>query len=145
LRKRTGKFSPEQIVSALRASGGIRLAAAKMLKSSPSTISNYIDRFPEIREALADICAEKLDIAESILLKAMANNHNPALQFQAAKYYLGKLGADRGYGPAHTKPRVDEHPPRYDVSRLTADESELLLTLINKPLWIPTPRHDAQK
>jgi len=116
-----------------------------MLKCSPSSISNYIDRFPEIQEALADICAEKLDIAESILLKTMGNEHSPALQLQAAKFYLGKLGTKRGYGLAPAKPFAAKNSSNYDLSRLSAEEREVLLTLINKAYVGPDAEKDGKE
>lgn len=126
------RFKPEQIVAALRASGGIRLVAARMLKCSPSSISNYIDRFPEINDALADICSENLDIAESILLKSMACDDKPGLQLQAAKYYLRKRGSSRGYGPASRTLVKKNSASKYDVARLSSEEQQLLNSLLSK-------------
>lgn len=128
-RRQKSKFSPELVISALRNSGGIKLGAARMLGCSPSTVANYIDRFPEVAAASKEIINEGLDIAESVILRVMRRDDNPRLQFRAAIFYLRTQGASRGYGRA----RGDKHTAAaYDYSLLDPEERALLKRLLDK-------------
>lgn len=130
-RRKKTKFSSEQVISALRNSAGVKLSAARMLGCSPSTVANYIDRFPEVAAASKEIIDEGLDIAESVILRGMKRDDNPRLQFRAAITYLRAHGASRGYGRArgHKQPAA-----RYDYSRLEPEERALLKKLLDKAL-----------
>lgn len=131
--KRTSKdrFTPAQIIAALEASGGIRLAAARMLRCSPSTIANYIDRYPDIAEACHAIEDEHLDIAETVVLKSMARDDKPAVQLKAATHYLKSKGRERGYGGG-SGIRAKKTRCTYDLSRLSSDELSVLQRLLKK-------------
>ncbi|MTD93115.1 hypothetical protein GIW81_02065 [Hyphomicrobium sp. xq] len=97
------KFSPAQVIAALEASAGIRLGAAQVLRCSPTTVTNYVERYPDVKAALAEILENRLDIAEGVIIKRIADDRNPAVQSNAAQFYLKMMGASRGYGAA---PRV---------------------------------------
>ncbi len=116
------------MIAALRAGGGIRLQAARILGCSPSTITNYIGRHPEVAEAEKEITEECLDIAETIVVKTLGRDDKPSLQFRAAKYYLGKKGQDRGYTTRKTRALEDE----YDLTRLSLEEQRTLRALLHK-------------
>lgn len=122
------KFSPNKIIEALKASAGINLRAARMLRCSPSTIANYVDRYPEIAEAKSEIEAEILSIAETVLLKHMKSDERPALQLSAAKYYLRTRGRSRGYGGVNATNIED----LLDFSKLTPGEANILRILLKK-------------
>jgi hypothetical protein len=129
-RRAKDRFTPAQVIAALQAGGGIRLAAARMLRCSPSTIANYIDRYPDIAEACREIEHEHLDIAETVVLKNMARDDNPRLQLKAAIFYLKNRGKDLGYGGG--KPRAREACCIFDFSRLSNDELTTLQELLKK-------------
>lgn len=131
--KRTPKdrFTPGQIIAALEASGGIRLGAARMLRCSPSTIANYIDRYPDIAEACREIEHAHLDIAETVVLKCMARDDKPALQLKAAMHYLKTKGKELGYGSSRST-HSKKDSCRYDFSRLSSDELIILEKLLKK-------------
>lgn len=129
------KFTPAQVIAALEASGGINVAAARMLRCSPSTITNYVARYPEIAQAKKEIEFERLDLAETIVIKRMMSEANLSLQLRAAMFYLKKKGADRGYG-AHTTYDVLQHP-RYDFSQLSGEEFKTLDQLLAKAKKAP--------
>ena len=97
LGKPNDKYTPAQVIAALENSAGIRMGAAQMLKCSPSTISNYVDKYPEVKAALDEILENRLDIAESIILKRMSDDKHKTLQFNAACFYLKTKGKQRGY------------------------------------------------
>ncbi len=124
------RFTQDQVIAALRAGGGIRLQAARILGCSPSTITNYIGRHAEVAEAEKEITQECLDIAETIVIKALGRDDAPSLQFRAAKYYLGKKGQDRGYTTRKTNGKALEE--KYDLSRLSPEEHRTLLALLHK-------------
>lgn len=92
------RFTPGQIVAALDLSGGIYSGAAKRLKCSPSTVANYVRRHADIRRAKERIENERLDMAEALLFRRMADDSQPLAQVKAAMYYLSAHGASRGYG-----------------------------------------------
>lgn len=129
------KFTPAQVIAALSASGGINIAAARMLKCAPSTIANYVARYPEIAQAKKEIEFERLDLAETIVIKRMMSEANLSLQLRAAMFYLKKKGVDRGYG-VHTTYDVLQDP-RYDFSQLSEEEFKTLDQLLAKAKKAP--------
>lgn len=88
----TEKFTPAQIIAALRAAGGIKLGAALKLKCSPQTIHNYIARYPEIAAEIPKIKEDTLDLAETKLIEKVGKG-----DMQAIKFYLETQGRERGY------------------------------------------------
>ena len=123
------KFTVEQIADALRESAGIRSAAARKLGCSPSTITNYVERHPDLSKVESDIVESNLDKAETQLLKAIASGNMTAIIF-----YLKCKGKHRGYmdrtriegkggGPVLVKP---------DLSALTDDDLKKLRQMANK-------------
>lgn len=98
-----------------------------MLRCSPSTITNYVDRYADIAEACLEIEHTNRDIAETILLKTMARDDKPRLQFKAATYYLKNR---QRFGRGNGKPK--EARCRFDFSRLSNDELNTLQRLLKK-------------
>src|SRR5689334_3324767 len=88
----TEKFTVEQVEAALRASAGIRSAAAVKLSCAPSTITNYIERHPVLHEVEREILDQNLDLAETKLLTAIRDGNLTAVIF-----YLKTKGKARGY------------------------------------------------
>lgn len=130
------RFTPQQVIAALEASGGVNLAAAKMLGCAPSTIANYLARYPEIADAKVEIEFEKLDIAETVVVRRMLSDANPVLQLRAAMFYLTRRGAARGYskgrGASATKFRIEES---IDASALSPEERQTFEELLAKVKW----------
>ena len=125
--KRIPKFTVQQIAEALRESAGIRSAAARKLGCSPSTITNYVERHPDLSKTEADIVESNLDKAETQLLEAIASGNLTAIIF-----YLKCKGKHRGYmegtqiegsggGPVVVKP---------DLSSLTDDDLKKIREMI---------------
>jgi hypothetical protein len=85
-------FKPEQIEAALRATAGIRSAAAAKLGCSPNTVTNYIRRYKSLQVAEAEILDINIDIAEGKLLTAIKRG-----DIRAVRFYLETKGAHRGY------------------------------------------------
>jgi hypothetical protein len=99
------KFTQADVIFALEQSAGIRLAAALQLKCSRSTITNYVDRYPEVKAALDEILENQLDIVESKLMKRLRDDANPSVQANCIQFYLKTKGSSRGYGIG-TMPRT---------------------------------------
>ena len=125
--KRIPKFTVEQVAEALRETAGIRSAAARKLGCSPSTITNYVERHPDLSKVESDIVESNLDKAETQLLKAIASGNLTAIIF-----YLKCKGKHRGYiertqiegkggGPVLVKP---------DLSSLTDDDLKKIREMI---------------
>ena len=89
---RRPKFTMAQVADALRASGGIRLSAAKLLQCSRSTITNYIDRSKRLQALEHEIVETNLDIAENALVKGLKDGDKTFVIF-----FLKTKGKHRGY------------------------------------------------
>jgi hypothetical protein len=114
---KTERFSVEQIEAALRASAGIRSAAAVKLGCSPTTIANYLERYPALREVEAEILDQNLDLAETKLLTAIRDGNLTAVIF-----YLKTKGKARGYTERAEVTGADGGP--IDVTKLSDEELE---------------------
>lgn len=96
---RTEKFSLEQVKAALIASGGVYTGAAEKLrqispdgKCSPNTVKGYVERHPTLKAAVEEIADMNLDLAETMLLAAVAKGEAWAVCF-----YLKCKGKQRGW------------------------------------------------
>jgi very-short-patch-repair endonuclease len=88
----TEKFTKDEIRNALIKSNGFTSIAAQNLDCHVSTITNYIAKYPELKDTLKEIREKTLDFAESKLLTHI-NNDN----FNALKFFLQTQGKERGY------------------------------------------------
>jgi hypothetical protein len=102
---RPEKFTPEEIIKALRKHKGLIYLAAKTLGCSAQTIHNYKDHYPEVKEVIESERGLFVDNAENKLAKAVETGEAWAIAL-----VLKTLGKDRGYvekiehggGLAHT-------------------------------------------
>lgn len=102
---RTPRFSMAQIAAALEQSAGIRLGAATLLKCSPTTIKNYVDRSKSLQRLEAEIVERNLDAAEGKVLEAIKDGN-----LTAAIFYLKTKGKHRGYSERHQVEGKDGGP-----------------------------------
>lgn len=86
------KFTPEQIAAALRATRGLLSDAAKQLGCSRQTISDYLERYPELKTVIVEAREAMLDFAEAKLYQHIAEGSERLLQF-----HLQTQGRRRGY------------------------------------------------
>jgi len=142
-RGRPPRFTAAQVIAALEASAGIAAAAARLLRCDAKTLKGYIQRDPEISEALADIIEDRLDAAEASLLKLMTDSTNPHAQLNACMFYLRTKGKDRGYtfgaevtgkngGALETGSRVVFNLAKFSVEDLEELERHALIS-VSKP------------
>lgn len=87
------KYTVEQVLGAIKDTGGIKTEVCQRLNCGRRTIYLYIDRFPEIKEAFEEEEEKVLDMAESSLFAMIQNG-----DLTAIFYYLNNKGRRRGYG-----------------------------------------------
>lgn len=86
------KFTREEVARAILEAKGLVTHAARALECSPATVHNYIARYPELKETIAQARDKQLDYAESRLFDLMATGELGAIIF-----YLKTQGKARGY------------------------------------------------
>lgn len=95
-KKRVGrppKFKPEQVIEALKGTGGILTLAARNLAGSDyRLIRRMIDRYPEVKDVWLQEKEVMIDMAEATILTAIKGG-----DVATAKWYLKLQGGPRGY------------------------------------------------
>jgi hypothetical protein len=86
------KLKPEQVVAALKETGGLVYLAAERLDCVAQTVYNYANRYPAVKEAMKHQKGRRLDTAEASLWKAIL-----AGEAWAVCFYLKTQGKERGY------------------------------------------------
>lgn len=86
------KFTRKQVIDALKATGGFITHAANALGCNYTTIERYIKDDPSIAVEQQQIKENRLDLAESELIKLMKGG-----EYQAVQFYLKYMGRNRGY------------------------------------------------
>lgn len=85
-------FTYEQIKNALIKAKGFISQTAKTLNCSHTTIHNYLERYPELRDVLKEARTEMLDFAENALLSKIKDKDTTSIIF-----FLKTQGKSRGY------------------------------------------------
>lgn len=101
---KSDKFKVETVERALRASGGFVTLAAKKLKTTPKTVYDYLNRYPQLKAVKTEIEEGYLDLGELKLIQQMKSG-----KFDAVKYYLERKGKARGYGK---QPKMEDEAPQ---------------------------------
>ena len=65
------KYTPQEIIDALEVSRGLIAPAARNLGCSRDTIRKYLEEYPEVAKAKADMREAVTDSAESSLYRAI--------------------------------------------------------------------------
>lgn len=86
------RFKPKQVAEALREANGLVTYAARRLGATRKTVYNYINEYPEVKEAHEDARDFILDRAESVLLGKVGQG-----DLTATIFLLKTLGKNRGY------------------------------------------------
>lgn len=123
------KFTPEQVIAALKAKHGMVAFAARALGCTSKTLYNMMNRHPEIAENLVDIRAQMLDLAESALFKQIGLGSLPAITF-----YLRTQGKDRGYVERTQFSGVNLNLSAEDLAKLSDEELNALISRIDSTL-----------
>lgn len=86
-------ISDEEILSAIKDSAGIIHTIAKRLNVCWHTAKKLTEKTEDIKLAYEDEKQKIIDLAESTVINAINSQ-----DVQTAKWYLGLIGRDRGYG-----------------------------------------------
>lgn len=89
---REERYTPDQILTALRHARGMVTAAARVLGCNRQVIYNYKAKYPQIDEVLAEAREQQLDMTELALFRAIDQG-----EAWAIKLYLKTHGRSRGY------------------------------------------------
>lgn len=80
--------------AALRASAGIKAAAAERLGIDRSTMQERVEKSPYLQRVLAEVKETMLDLAEGNVAVAIR-----AKDDKMTRWYLQQQGKERGFGP----------------------------------------------
>jgi len=110
---RPNKRTREEVIAAIKGSGGIKMTIARNLRVSRATLYVYLRKWAGAREALAAEEEEMLDISESVVATNIIlayniqrdkgvdedGNEGPGniVNPSDAKWYLTMKGRERGY------------------------------------------------
>lgn len=86
------RYTAEEVARAIIDSMGVLSVAARKLRCDRSTVVNYINRYPELKQAVTDGRAALVDAAEVGLIANLKRK-----DMSAIKYALSTLGKDRGW------------------------------------------------
>ncbi|HXG94128.1 MAG TPA: hypothetical protein VNN73_17425 [Blastocatellia bacterium] len=86
------KYTPDQVIEAIRKTKGLVTLAAKSLGCDPDTIRNYARRYKSVSAAIREQRESVTDIAEASLFTAIQQGCAWAVCF-----YLKTQGRERGY------------------------------------------------
>ncbi len=86
------RYSPEQVIEALRLAAGIKAEAARKLGCTRATVDAYIKRYPQVREEWIETRETLVDDAQSKLYAAVERQ-----EWRAIRFVLLTLGKDRGF------------------------------------------------
>jgi transposase-like protein len=100
-RKKT-RYTSQEMIDAIQATGGIIAAAARRLGCSRNTVMAWIDKNESVRVAYEDQKQTIGDEMEGRLLKICRTDQH-ADQFKAIRFYLRTIQRDRGYGDKDEK------------------------------------------
>ncbi len=90
---KTNEFTAEQVIEAIKGSGGIVTSIARKMGANWHTAERYIKTYPTIGQAYKDECESVLDMCESSLFTNIKSGDT-----SDAKWFLSKRGKHRGYG-----------------------------------------------
>lgn len=102
---RKERFTAQQVIDAIRDTGGIKVEAARRLGCDWRTVDRYIKNYATVRQAYEQECETVLDLSESIMLKNLQlarrqqDEENTIVDTSDAKWMLSMKGRKRGYAP----------------------------------------------
>lgn len=115
--KKGEKWTPKQMIDALKAASGMVYVAARKLGCDPKTVYNYAKRYPSVQQAIDSERGHFLDTTELALQRAVLAGEGWAVCFT-----LKTLGKERGY----IERRQIEHSGKIDVTKLSDQELDAI-------------------
>lgn len=104
-------YDPKTMAEAIIKAGGIKTAACKLIGCSRETLRKYIEKYPELEEAVRESKSQLLDVAEAQLHKNIRNGHASSIFF-----YLKTIGKNRGYTERQEVSGIDGAPVESKVT-----------------------------
>jgi hypothetical protein len=86
------KHNPDQVIEAIKGTGGIKVTIAKRLDVTRQTVDNYLRKWSTVNDVYIEECESVTDMAEANLIQEIRDRN-----FQAIRFYLQTKGKDRGY------------------------------------------------
>ena len=105
------RYTKDQVLAALEAAGGFITKAAAKLGCSTMTVHNYLNKYPDLREAKLAIDDQYLDLAEEKLLSLIRRGSLGAIIFM-----LKCKGRERGWIERQTITGPDDTPLKIKVT-----------------------------
>jgi hypothetical protein len=90
---RKAQFTAKQVIDALKMTRGMVYLAAESLGCSATTVYNYAEKYPKIKDAIKQQRARTIDLAELQLVNAVQHG-----EMWAVRFALETIGRERGYG-----------------------------------------------
>lgn len=111
------EYKPEQVAAALLEAKGLVSYAAKKLRCADTTVYEYINKYPIVRQAKIDARERMGDAAESKLFNNV-NRGDP----RAVEFYLKTIHKHRGYVERQEVAGVDDRPITVNLNRVPSRE-----------------------
>ena len=112
-------FKPEQVIEAIQEADGFMTYAAKYMGYNRKTISDYIKKYPDIREAhkqANEVLGD--EIAHNLMRLARKKKHRD--HFNALKLIAQTKFKGRGYGSSLDISHEFEVPEGFDINVVNA-------------------------
>lgn len=137
------KFTEDEVVKAVKGSGGFVTEIARRLGCHRATIYAYKKRYPSIAEAIFEEKENLLDTAESALLSQIGSGNLTAIIF-----YLKTQGYGRGYGSRsllELNAVGEVAKEREDDEKADASYVSKVMAELDKLGYAPTPEKLPEK
>lgn len=116
-----GKFDPVAVAEALRINRGLIHLTARYLRTDHTTILGYVKRHAIVRDTLASIRGEIVDVTEWKLMDNVGTGDQRAVEF-----LLKQKAKDRGYGDTVTVNGSIQNHVTIDFSGISTEELKKL-------------------
>lgn len=103
-----------RVERALRANFGIKLATAEALGVNRSTLWEFMEKHPELKEVVKEIEEGTLDLAETVISKSIKDGN-----VKTAQWYAERKGKDRGYSTRVETTGANGEPIKHTEIRRT--------------------------
>ena len=128
---RTRRYTVEQLIQALTASAGKVTSAARRLGCDRQVLYRYMEKFPQIVEAVTEARELQIDATELKLFAAI-KRHEP----WAILFYLKTQGRSRGYGERQDVTLTATVDQTVRIKSMTREELDAELIKRGLPLHV---------
>lgn len=133
-KRRLRKFTDDECIKALKATGGLIYKTAERLGCCAPSVRKRIEDSVRVRNAFEDIRGKNIDLAEDELLKLIK-----AGDIKAITFYLNSVGKSRGYNNGNInfntvyQTNITNNQINVDLSSLSREELKLLSKMAGIP------------